>query len=484
MVSPIPTQTASNVVATGLGKATSYRIGQGAERTLPPAPINSSLQQLSPAKLAALGVSIVGAQVASKAVYNRSVVQPGENIETVTQSGDGTYGATLTEYEIKIYNNAGLTSLAWCCFTIWGPITPSIFDYNGNATLRSWQFDGFLSDGVTPATVGGPASTAAARWSLPDMKYFKIYLKGDPLEIEIPENLAPPVITEIPTPLTPEFPLNDYENEAEEDRKEILEDLGEIGGDIVDVATLVDAILQDLSAKLTCNICDLVNENSVWTNIEKQLVIQDVQELIRRTVFSISTTVDTATCTETPAPTPVDGDTLAELVTVLIANKANIEIGKPNWCEIPGGGCASPESWTLNNFPMVNQLVLRMRESAVGHMGIPKPRDFYLPRFNGNIDDTFPNWTRGDYRCSVEGELGGRIVIYAMTALEARNIADNLADRCDGFVTRRYVTGFEENKVVNKVLLTPFKSFLFPMGQGTGLEPSAIHNFETGLSWP
>ncbi len=458
-----------------------YRLRAAAPNGAPPL---STLQALDPTQLAALGVSVAGGTVAGAGIYNAFSTQPGGTVLVPTAVEDGTYGSAGQELVIRIFRDDG-APVSGDYNGVYGPVTPTIvtFQNPGFPQFNVWEFSGFDSQGA-PRTVGGQSSATRYLWQTGQpAKYFEIYDVGN-VGIPLQPNTTPGTDIPVEIPPVPVFPPSPAEEAAAEELEELGSDIEELGEAIADVGALAGAIANTLSENLTCNICDLVDNNSVWDEVNQQQLQDDIDELLRRTELQIDVTLDTSDCEETPNPVQILGDTLSEVAQLLEAIGVMQEYAKNVLCEELPKDCACPEEWTLRKNPATPVLVLRLRESSEGHTGTPKPRDISIPSYSGDGLSNFPVWTRGDYRCTVSGDTGLRITVWANTETEARRVVDELADLSTGFSTRRYVTGYQQNIVVNKVELTPWKTFWYPSGRLSGTQPAIICNIEKGICFP
>ena len=484
MAVPAPGTPILQVIQGGLGKASSYRIGQNAGNLLPQGPINSTLQSLSPAQYAALGLAGVGVVGVGASAYQR-LSDPQEGAQTVPDPNDqGTFGPPPDKnYVIRTYL-AGTNTLQ-------PPGNQNVlFGHNVKPSIEeiapgefSWRFDYKRVNDSRDFSLQLGLFGLAYRWGSGQTPLdYRVFLSSDVTTPLTP--YIPPGTIEIANPIAPS-PLvapGDFNPvEADEEQKAATEGI-EVTLD--EISALTDALTETLTENLPCNICDLVGNNDVAQNLTLDQIKLATDEIIRRTAFTLDATVDTGPCEGPEQLVTVSGDTLQEFALLVAAISSIADLVKVNSCEIQGGNCAIPEGWRPPSEPETPQVILRMSESSTGHSGTPKPRDFTLPNYNAPFPDTFPSWQRGDYRVTVKGELHTRITVYSTSFEVAKSIVDQLADKCDGFTQRTYTEGRRAGYVQNSVLLEPFKMLRFPQGKSSGAEPSQIYNFRTQAIWP
>lgn len=467
----------NNIVRTG------GRFG-GRRGFLPTAPINSSLQTLSPADLAILGLGGIASIPNVGGPYSGSALQPGEQIGEIPGAPNGTYGEEGVEYRIINCSSTGsCPNPGSSQYSNFGPITP-VISVSPNGQVFYWDFQGFDSNG-DPRTVPGTVPTAGNRWNQGQPQLtFEISVFSDPSQTPIPMTPGSDEPTPILLPDTTDLPGVNSPTELQEEFDESEDRQIAIADLIQDVTENVQEIDDFLKDKLACDICGILSNESLEQGLFRNRVDDALDEIQRIIDFELDVTVDESDCELMSNPVTYMGDTLqswADLIGGITAIQQTI---KEASCEASKRDCAVPEEWTLRKNPATPTTVLRMRESSVGHSGTPKPRDINIPLYNGDGLTGFPTWTRGDYRCTVSDDNGLRITVWASSQAQARSVCDTLADMSDGFSTRRYVDGFQENIVVNKVALTPFKTLRFSNGRFSGTEPDRICNIEKGLCFP
>lgn len=451
---------------------------------LPQGFVNSSLSALSPAELAGLGIAVGVPAAVAGGIYAANALQPGDTTLLPPINEDGTYGQSGTEYRVRLYNNASLTSQCWTgSFSIFGPVSPSIYTFP-NGTLKAWQFDGFNSSG-SPLNRGGPATVSSCTWTDEgDQKFFKVFLNGDPAEIAIPVNPGSTEPRPVTLPVVPEFPGAVDPRTLQEEFDDSEERQNGIAGLIENVTETLTEVEEFLEDKLSCDLCNILSSEQFEQGLFRNFVSDAIEEFNRKLLFNISVALDTAGCGEDPNVTTIEGDTFQEFVSLAVGGLDLTTLVKEEVCDLSEQSCAVPEEWLIRKAPFSPTLVLRMRESSQGHTGTPKPRDLSIPLYSGNGLSDFPTWRRGDFRCSVHSSDGYSIVVYADTQANARSTADALADLSTTFQERRYLESHQPGIVVNKVELTPFKTFWFPDGRKTGTEPARICNIEKGVCFP